>query len=499
MPRFRDLPIKHKLNAIILATCGMVLLLMAIFSIIYATYAYRREIVHNVSTLAEVISTNSTAALVFQDPETAGEILAALRAEPYIKAACIFTNNGKLFASYRDFDISEQGINLSEVLASGHRFSGEFLELVRPITLNDKQIGTFYIRTDLELLYNNLKGYAVILFCVGSVSFFIAYIMSSRLQQIISMPILTLSQIMKTISSQKDFSVRAEKKNNDELGALFDGFNKMLKQIQVRDKKLSKAVKKFQVAKNIAEAANIAKSRFLANMSHELRTPLNHIIGFTELVVDQNFGDLNDIQQEYLNDVLYSGKHLLELINDILDLSKVEAGKLELESSDVNPKLLLENSLIMIKEKAMQHSIQLVADIKEIPEKISADERKLKQILYNLLSNAMKFTSDGGSICLAARQVQSSDPQAFGSEQHAAKDFIEIAVQDTGIGLDQEDFKRIFDPFEQLDNSASRKYEGTGLGLALTKQFVELHGGRIWVESNGKDKGSRFNFVIPAF
>ena len=304
---------------------------------------------------------------------------------------------------------------------------------------------------------------------------------------------------MKTISSQKDFSVRAEKKNNDELGALFDGFNKMLKQIQVRDKKLSKAVKKFQVAKNIAEAANIAKSRFLANMSHELRTPLNHIIGFTELVVDQNFGDLNDIQQEYLNDVLYSGKHLLELINDILDLSKVEAGKLELESSDVNPKLLLENSLIMIKEKAMQHSIQLVADIKEIPEKISADERKLKQILYNLLSNAMKFTSDGGSICLAARQVQSSDPQAFGSEQHAAKDFIEIAVQDTGIGLDQEDFKRIFDPFEQLDNSASRKYEGTGLGLALTKQFVELHGGRIWVESNGKDKGSRFNFVIPAF
>ena len=155
-------------------------------------------------------------------------------------------------------------------------------------------------------------------------------------------------------------------------------------------------------AKERAESANLAKSEFLANMSHELRTPLNHIIGFTELVVDKTFGDLNEVQEEYLNDVHHSSKHLLSLINDILDLSKVETGKQELELTEVNLKEILENSLIMIKEKAMKHGIQLSTDIDGIPQTIEVDERKLKQIMYNLLSNAVKFTADGGKIHLDA-------------------------------------------------------------------------------------------------
>jgi signal transduction histidine kinase len=258
--------------------------------------------------------------------------------------------------------------------------------------------------------------------------------------------------------------------------------------------------------KELAEKANLAKSVFLANMSHELRTPLNHIIGFTELVLDKNFGELNDTQQEYLGDVLNSGQHLLSLINDILDLSKIEAGKVELESSSFNLKILLENSLTMIKERAMKHGVQLSMEIDGIPETITADERKLKQILYNLLSNAVKFTPDGGKIRLLSSlatskkiidQIESIPSELSAADFEVHQDWVQISVQDTGIGFTSEDAERIFSPFEQLDNSKSRKYEGTGLGLSLTKQFVELHGGSIWAESEGEGKGAIFHLVIP--
>ncbi len=243
-------------------------------------------------------------------------------------------------------------------------------------------------------------------------------------------------------------------------------------------------------AKESAETANKAKNEFLANMSHELRTPLNHIIGFTELVVGQHFGDLNDIQEEYLNDVLHSSKHLLSLINDILGLSKVEAGKLELELDDVNLRMFLENSLIMIKEKARKQGIQVLTEFQNIPEIITADERKLKQILDNLLSNAVKFSPNGGTIRLSATP-------ATGNSQLATGDVIEISVTDTGIGIKREDLARIFNPFEQVESSKSRRFQGTGLGLALTKKLVELHSGRIWDESEGEGKGSTFTFILP--
>jgi signal transduction histidine kinase len=261
-----------------------------------------------------------------------------------------------------------------------------------------------------------------------------------------------------------------------------------------------------------AKAASQAKSEFLANMSHELRTPLNHIIGFTELVVDKNFGELTEIQEEYLTDVLNSSSHLLSLINDILDLSKIEAGKMELNISTVDLRALLKNSLSMIKEKALKHGISLSLGLDGLPERIRADERKLKQVLYNLLSNAAKFTPDGGQIRLDAGLVDTVQPGARGSgedrnpistnlmdhEPNPSQHFVRISVTDNGIGIQSEDLCRIFDLFEQIDNSASRRYQGTGLGLSLTKSLVELHGGKIWVESKGEGTGSTFHVVIPA-
>ena len=260
------------------------------------------------------------------------------------------------------------------------------------------------------------------------------------------------------------------------------------KKVEQRTAALQETTRKAIVLSEQARRANQAKSEFLANMSHELRTPMNHIIGFTELVVDKRLGGLNSQQEEFLGEVVQSGRHLLSLINDILDLAKVESGKMELELAPVGLRSLVSNSLVMVKEKALKHRIKLATAL-SVPENFPVDERKLKQILYNLLSNAMKFTPDGGTVCVQVAPEPGLPSEASG---------LRFSVIDSGIGIEAGDLERIFEPFEQADNSSSRRFQGTGLGLALTRRMVELHGGRIWAESEGPGKGSRFHFILPA-
>ena len=237
----------------------------------------------------------------------------------------------------------------------------------------------------------------------------------------------------------------------------------------------------------LAESASRAKSAFLANMSHELRTPLNHIIGFTELVASRQLGALNETQQEYLGDSLASSRHLLSLLNDLLDLSKIEAGKVKLELAPVELQPLLKESLNVISEKAVAGGIEILIRTEGLPANINADGRRIRQILFNLLSNAVKFTPAGGRITLAARQLadDSGHPK------------IQVSVTDTGIGIEQADLERIFQPFEQAETQAHRTHVGTGLGLSLSRELVQMHGGRIWAESAGPGHGATFRFELP--
>jgi signal transduction histidine kinase len=264
-----------------------------------------------------------------------------------------------------------------------------------------------------------------------------------------------------------DFTKEVSVPNRDEFGELAANLNRTSAELG----RLYKQI----------ETANRHKSEFLANMSHELRTPLNAIIGFSEVLKERLFGEINAKQADYLNDIHTSGTHLLSLINEILDLSKVEAGRMDLDRSSFDLPSTLSTAMALVRERAQRHNIALGLDVGQGLTQMVADERKVKQIVLNLLSNAVKFTPDGGRIDVSARR---EDGNAV------------IAVHDTGIGIAAEDQAAVFEEFRQVGRDYTRKQEGTGLGLALTKKFVELHGGRIWVES-APGKGSTFTFTIP--
>jgi len=474
---FKDLSIQRKMTWIIMLTSSIALLLACAAFVAYELYTFRNTLVAEMETIAGIMSKNCQSPIEFNQPEKAVELtLRNLGDDPRIIAACIYVD-GKVWAKYPETALETQFPG--QPAPTGHRF-GSTLEVFRPIF--DKQgkeeIGTLFLRSRVDQINSRLRKYVGIVAVVLVASLAAALILSAGLQRVISKPLVDLSATARTISGKKDYSLRARKDANDEVGALIDSFNDMLAQIQKRDAEL-------QESRLVAERANQAKSNFLSFMSHELRTPLTAIIGFSEMLIAEVEADGRKEWVEDLRRVHDSGRYLLELINDILDISKIEAGKMEVHLETFDVGALVRDINAVIRPLVERKQNRLITECANNIGTMQADRIKVRQCLLNLLSNASKFT-ERGAITLTVSRVARN-----------GSDWFTYRVSDTGIGMTTDQQAKLFRAFSQADDSTSRKYGGTGLGLALTKKFCQMMGGDVKVESE-PGKGSAFTIELPA-
>ena len=499
MFKFRDFSISKKLTWMNMLVSGAALFLACTAFFTYDLYTFRASIERNLSVQAQILGSNTVTALVFDDPHAAETTLSALKASPNIVYAGVYTLDGEPFVIYQPS--AEHGVArplppLPAGQSEVHWKEQGQISSVSSIVFQGKPTGFVYIRSDLRAMNERLRSYAFITGAVLLISLFFALIISKVSQQVVSKPVVQLAETVRAVTEAKNYSIRAAPSaNHDEVSSLIEAFNEMITQIQERDAalqqardnlevrveerttQLAAANKELEMKNHEVERATKLKSQFLASMSHELRTPLNAIIGFSDLLADKAAGPLTEKQVRFVGHVRNGARHLLQLINDILDLSKIEAGQLDMQYDDFQIKDALPEVLSTIGPLAMSKKI-IVEQNLEMEASVHADRVRFKQILYNLLSNAVKFTPNGGRVGIHCRQEGK---------------FVSVSVADTGIGIRPEDQRLVFEEFRQVENST---HEGTGLGLAITKRLVEQQGGTISLESEF-GKGCKFTFTLP--
>ncbi|RZL09767.1 MAG: response regulator [Rubrivivax sp.] len=495
--------LRYKLLGVMLLTTLVSLIFALGAMITYDVRSYHQGWVSDMSAQAELLGRTSAPAMVFGDVRTASDNLALLRTRPKVKAAAIYRANGRLFASY----VAGRGDPPipTRPEAEGVHVRDHNLIVFKRIVENGETMGTVYLKADYEL-YDRLRSYTSIAVFVVVAAMLVALLVSFWLQRIVTRPILAIGTVAREVVAQKDYSRRADKISGDEVGTLVDSFNDMLSEIEAstrgleasnreiareveerrtaqqeimrlnqqleqrvheRTAQLEASNRELALASEAAEDANRAKSEFLSSMSHELRTPLNAIIGFGQLLSNDAIPSTAAQKRGYTEHIVNAGGHLLNLINDILNLAQIESGKLTLSLEPVDLDEVMADCRTMIEPMGEQRGIRML-----FPARtglgVVADRTRLKQVLLNLFSNAIKYNRDGGAVVLECAP--------------AGEGRVRLSVQDTGLGLSPEQVEGLFQPFNRLGQEAGMQ-EGTGIGLVVTKRLVALMGGEIGVTS----------------
>ncbi len=459
---FRDLPIRRKLALMTLASSVIALVFAAGGIFTWDVIQYRREIARDLTAQARTIGENSTASITFEDPRSAGETLAVLEIHPNVEYACMFRADGSLFATYFRDGRGACPAAAGDMLDVGWRDA----QIIAPINFNGRRIGSVLIHRDLIDVIARLSVLGAIMTALLAFAVLLAALVGHRMQRTIADPLLTLAATARVVSDTKNYSLRGEVRSNDEVGTVVQAFNDMLDRVEERNAELSQA--------------NRLKDEFLATLSHELRTPLNAILGWIRIVRSADIPPKT--RTRALESIERNAGLQARLIEDLLEVSRIVTGKLHLQTTRTDLAAIVDAAVEIVQAAATAKNIAITTTIEHRPAMTNGDPDRLQQVIWNLLSNAVKFTPPGGRIA-----VQLGRDNGY-----------LLTVTDNGLGIDPAMLPQMFQPFRQIDASPTREQGGLGLGLAIVRQLVELHGGTVSARSQGVGTGATFEVRLPS-